>query len=158
MDSARPIGLSLTRVFDAPRALVWAAWTDPEHLANWWGPAEYPASVVDMDVRTGGRWRNCLLGLDDGRELWQNGTFIEVVPLERIVMSFVWETEGERAIPNEVTVTFDDLGGRTRMTFIHGPFQSPDERDGHAHGWGSTFDRLDRYLPHFTRNTFDASC
>jgi len=152
MDGAQSLGLTLTRVFDAPRALVWAAWTDPEHLANWWGPVEYPASVVDMDVRTGGRWRNLLRGVHDGRELWQNGTFIEVVPPERIVMSFVWETEGERAVPNEVTVTFEDLGARTRMTFVHGPFQSPEERDGHGHGWTSTFDRLDAYLPHFHKD------
>jgi uncharacterized protein YndB with AHSA1/START domain len=152
MDSARPpLGLILTRVFDVPRALVWAAWTDPEHLANWWGPAEHPAAAVDMDVRTGGRWRNRLRGIHDGRELWQNGVFVEVTPPERIVMSFVWETEGERAVPNEVTVTFEDLsredgGAQTRMTFIHGPFQSPEERDGHARGWGSSFDRLDTYL------------
>lgn len=156
MDTSQPLGLTLTRIFDAPRALVWAAWTDPEHLAQWWGPAEYPASSVDMDVRTGGRWRNCLRGVRDGRDLWQNGVFVEVTPPERIVMSFVWETQGERGIPNEVTVIFEDLsqeggGATTRMVFTHGPFHSPEELDGHAHGWTSTFDRLDAYLPHFTK-------
>ena len=103
MDDPRPMGLTLTRIFDAPRALVWAAWTDPEHLANWWGPVEYPATSIDMDVRTGGRWRNCLHGVHDGRDLWQNGVFIEVTPPERIVMSFVWETHGERGIPDTTT-------------------------------------------------------
>ncbi len=153
MDAASaPLSLHLIRVFDAPRDLVWAAWTDPEHLAQWWGPVDHPASTVDMEVRTGATWRNCLHGVHDGRDLWQNGLFKEVTPPERLVFSFVWEQDGERGVPNEVTVTFEDLGAQTRMTFVQGPFETTGERDGHGYGWGSSFDRLAQYLPHFSQS------
>jgi uncharacterized protein YndB with AHSA1/START domain len=134
--------LVITRVFDAPRELVWKVWTDPSRAIAWWGPREYPATSMKMDVRVGGKWRMCLTSLENGRALWQHGEFREVEAPERLVFTFVWEEEGERGVENLVTIEFEDRGGKTLMTFRHAPFLSADERDGHGYGWSSTFDRL----------------
>lgn len=138
--------LTITRVFDAPRALVWRAWTDPEQLMKWWGPEHHPAVHVTMDVRPGGVWRNCLRSVETGNDLWHHGTFREVVPMERLVFTFVWEEDGERGMENIVTITFADEGKKTRMTLRQTPFQSVAERDGHGEGWTSSFGRLGQYL------------
>lgn len=138
--------LVVTRMFDAPRDLVFSAWTDPRHAAHWWGPRDYPATRVEMDVRPGGRWRHRLTAAEDGRELWHGGVFREVVPPERLVFTFAWDEEGERGLETVVTVTFADRGGRTLMTFRQAPFRSVGERDGHRGGWSSAFDRLDDHL------------
>jgi uncharacterized protein YndB with AHSA1/START domain len=138
--------LTITRVFDAPRDLVWQAWTDPKHLMNWWGPRAHPAESIDADVRVGGVWRHCLRGVEDGAELWHHGVFREVEPPRRLVFTFQWEEEGERGIENVVTVTLAEHGNRTLMTMQQTPFQSSEERDGHQGGWGSAFDRLDDFI------------
>lgn len=140
------LALTLTRTFDAPRALVWRAWTDPEQLMKWWGPEHHPATHLAMDVRPGGVWRNCLRSVETGNDLWHHGTFREVVPMERLVFTFTWEEEGERGMENLVTITFADEGKKTRMTLHQTPFQSVAERDGHGEGWSSSFGRLGKYL------------
>src|SRR5262245_12330941 len=65
--------LVITRTFDAPRRLVFALWTDPRHARAWWGPADYPATHVEIGRRPGDPWRCCLRSTQDGRELWQGG-------------------------------------------------------------------------------------
>jgi uncharacterized protein YndB with AHSA1/START domain len=147
MPAAAELALTITRTFDAPRALVWRAWTDPEQLMKWWGPEHHPAVQMSMDVRPGGVWRNCLRSVETGNDLWHHGTFREVVPMERLVFTFVWEEEGERGVENIVTITFEDEGkNRTRMTLHQTPFQSDGERDGHGEGWTSSFGRLGNFL------------
>jgi uncharacterized protein YndB with AHSA1/START domain len=138
--------LVITRLFNAPRELVFKAWTDPKLAMRWWGPRWHPATHIDMDVRPGGTWRNCLTSKEDGSELWHHGVFREVVPPERLVFTFVWEEEGERGMENIVTVTFADEGGKTRLTLRQAPFQSVAERGGHGEGWNSTLDRLEEQL------------
>ena len=138
--------LVLTRLINARREVVFAAFTDPRRVSQWWGPKDFPATHVEIDARVGGRWRNCLTAVADGRELWQHGVFREVVPFSRLVFTFVWEEEGERGLETLVTVTFSDESGRTRLTLRQTPFQSTTERDGHGGGWTSTFDRLDEFL------------
>lgn len=138
--------LVITRTFDAPRELVFKVWTDPRHVINWWGPRDYPATHMEMDVRPGGAWRGCLVSNETGEELWQRGVFREVEEPERIVFTFAWDAEGERGLETLVTVTFVEQDGKTKMTFHHSPFQSVKERDGHQGGWTSTFDRLEEFL------------
>ena len=138
--------LTITRVFDAPRELVFKAWTDKQHAMMWWGPKHHPATQVDMDVKPGGRWRHCLKSVETGKDLWHGGSFREVVPPERLVFTFAWEESGERGLDTLVTVTFEDLVGKTRMTMHQTPFQSHGERDGHGEGWSSAFDRLEEHL------------
>ena len=138
--------LLLTRLFDAPRELVFRLWTDPVHAMRWWGPVEHPAVQMQIDLREGGRWRHCLRAVETGELLWQGGRFQEVKPPERLVFTFSWEEEGERGQETLVTVVFADEMGKTRMTFRQAPFVSNTERDGHSYGWTSTFGRLDGLL------------
>ena len=138
--------LVITRVFNAPPALVFKLWTDPSHAKKWWGPRDYPATYLEMDVRPGGAWRGCLRSTETGKELWQGGVFREVAPPYRLAFTFAWDEEGERGLETLVTVAFAEQNGKTLMTFRHAPFQSIGERDGHQGGWTSTFDRLADYL------------
>jgi len=140
--------LVITRVLDAPRALVFKAWTDARQAKRWWGPKDYPATHLEMDVRPGGAWRGRLRSTANGEELGLGGVFREVVVPERVVFTFAWEEEGERGLETLVTVTFAEQKGKTLMTFRQVPFQSVEERDGHSGGWSSSFDRLADYVVH----------
>ena len=140
--------LVITRVFDAPRELVFKAWTDARLARNWWGPRDYPAVELEMDARPGGTWRGRLRSVETGQELPLGGVFREIVAPDRIVFTFKWDEEGERGLETLVTVAFAEQGGKTLMTFRHEPFQSVEERDGHRGGWGSSFDRLADYVTH----------
>lgn len=135
--------LTITRVFDAPRELVFRMWTDPAHLANWLGPGGYTATVVELDVAPGGAWRTCIRNDADGTVEWSSGVYREVAPPEWLVFTFAWGAPGEpRGDETLVTLTFADLGGTTEMTFSQAPFASAGDRDGHADGWGQAFDKL----------------
>ena len=145
-DRPRQRELVINRVFDAPRELVFKVWTDPKHLAQWWGPRDYPASEISADVRPGGKYRHCLNSSAGDMSLWLKGEFREIVPPEKLVFTFSWEEEGERGLETLVTITFADEGGKTRMLFRQSPFQSDVECDGHRLGWSSSFQRLDDHL------------
>ncbi len=138
--------LVIMRVFNAPRDLVWKAWTDPKYAVHWWGPKDYPATHLEMDVRPGGVWRGTLRAVEDGRELTHRGVFREVTVPERLVFTFAWDEEGERGLETLVTISFTDQNGKTLMTFRQIPFQSTEEREGHRGGWTSAFDRFDEQL------------
>lgn len=105
--------LSFTRTFDAPRELVWRAWTDPQHVLNWWGPDGFTNSNVEMDVRPGGVWRFVMHG-PDGTDFKNRIKFIEVVKPERLVYAQCGEDETED-IRFHTTVTFEDQAGKTRL-------------------------------------------
>ena len=138
--------LVIERVFNAPRELVFQAWTDREHLRQWLGPRDHPARELTMDVRPGGRWRACLRSIETGNDLWVGGVYRELVPPERLVFTFAWEEEGERGLETIVAITLTERDGKTHMTFRQTPFQSDGERDGHRGGWTSSLDRLDDLL------------
>jgi uncharacterized protein YndB with AHSA1/START domain len=138
--------LVIERVFNAPRALVFQAWTDREHLSQWLGPRDHPARELTMDVRPGGRWRACLRSVETGNDLWVGGVYREIVPPERLAFTFAWEEEGERGLETVVAITLTERDGKTHMTMRQTPFQSDGERDGHRGGWTSSFDRLDDLL------------
>lgn len=138
--------LVITRIFNASRELVYKAWTDPRHARNWWGPIDYPARELEMDVRPGGSWWGCLQSTDGKKDLWQGGVFREVVPPARLVFTFAWEEDGERGLETLVTIEFSEQGGKTRMDFHQAPFKSVEQHDGHRYGWTSTFDRLVQHL------------
>src|SRR2546425_388107 len=112
--------LVITRVFDAPRDLVWKAWTDPKHVAQWWGPMGFTTKVPELDLRPGGRWRYIMTG-PDGIEYPVKGVFREVVPFERIVTTDEFDEGFQQPVATDlpsgivVTCTFGDLGGKTRL-------------------------------------------
>lgn len=116
----------MTRIFDAPRDLVFKVTTDPELIPLWWGRSSNTTIVDQMDVHPGGTWR-FIQRTPDGMELAFNGVYREVVPPERVVYTF--EFEGYPGHIMVETVTYEDLGGRTRLTST-ALFASAEDRDG----------------------------
>jgi len=138
--------LVIVRVFDAPRELVFAAWTQGTHLARWSAPEGMTIAFGECDVRPGGAYR-CTMREPDGTEHRLGGVYREVVPPERLVFTHAWEdAEGRQIDPTLVTVRFTAEGDRTRMHFHQAGFESVASRDGHAQGWESCFRLLDAYL------------
>ena len=115
-----------TRVLDAPRDLVFAVWTDPKHLAKWWGPDGFSTTTSAFDLRVGGIWRFVMHG-PDGRDYENRITFDEIVNPERLVYRHGGGDDVE-PVRFRTTVTFEDLDGRTRVT-LTGVFPSFAERD-----------------------------
>ena len=106
----------ITRVFDAPRALVWQAWTDPKMLAKWFGPRGFTASVPELDARVGGALRVVMHG-PDGNDYPMKGTFRELKAPERLVFSNIAiDNDGNHLLEGETIVTFTEAGGKTTMT------------------------------------------
>jgi uncharacterized protein YndB with AHSA1/START domain len=137
--------LVITRTFDAPRNLVFRAWTKPEHMVRWLGPHNFTAPSCKMDFRPGGAYRACICS-PDGKEYWMRGIYREIVEPERLIFTFSWEEEGERGRENLITVTFGDQGDKTRMTFRQAFFESVEQRDSHQQGWSECLERLAQYL------------
>ncbi len=136
-------GMSVTRVFDAPRERVWREWTQPEAFADWFGGAEseVPLESVAMDVRPGGAWRATMFAGPDRREIRWKGEFREVDEPERLVFTLA-DRPGDRY--ELVTVVLVDLGdGRTEMQFEQRGGMSPEEYERAKTGWGGFFDRID---------------
>lgn len=138
--------LSISRVFDAPRDLVFAAWTEPAHLARWSGPEGFTASQDYFSATPGGKYRVCLRE-PDGTEHWLRGVYREVVPPERLVFTHAWEDgRGGTSPETLVTIAFTEEAGKTRMVFRQKGFDTQSSRDGHEGGWTSSFKELDRHL------------
>lgn len=138
--------LTIVRTFDAPRELVFRAWTDPDQFAKWLGPEGFTAPSVTLNVTPGGAWRTCIRSEADGIERWSRGVYRHVDEPERLVFTFAWEDEAGRGNDTLVTLTFADHGGKTEMTFHQAAFVSVEDRDGHELGWISSFDDLAAYL------------
>ena len=138
--------LVIERIFDAPRDLVFKAWTDPNHMRHWWGPRGFDSTVLAMDFRIGGAYR-IQMRSPENTDHWSQGIYREIVPPERLVMVGSWADErGNPTTPETTTtVTFEDRGGKTRLT-LHAIFESVTARDAHRGGWNSSFERLAAYL------------
>ncbi|MFZ0658497.1 MAG: SRPBCC domain-containing protein [Candidatus Binataceae bacterium] len=139
--------LVVTRVFNAPRSLVFKAWTEPEHLMRWWGPRGYTTSVSEMDRRPGGAYRFRMQS-SEGVVHWWHGVVREIAPPSRIVWTcFVDDSDG-KPISGEtlLTVTFEDQGARTKLTLHQAVFQTVTARDAHRGGWAGALDRLEEFL------------
>jgi uncharacterized protein YndB with AHSA1/START domain len=134
--------LRIVRVFNAPRALVFKAWTEPEHLSHWMAPHGMSIVIYELDLRPGGYWRKCMR-TPQGKEYWRSGVYREIVEPERLVFTYITD-DVHSTLDNEtvITITFDDLGNRTRMNFHQAFFSSVAERDAHAFGWGQALERL----------------
>jgi uncharacterized protein YndB with AHSA1/START domain len=140
--------LVITRIFDAPRHLVFQAWTEPDRAARWWGPQGFITTYCDMDVRQGGAFRVCVRS-PAGVEHWKQGIYREVVAPERLVFTFAWEdadAEGKPGHQTQVTVTFAAHGDKTELTLRQAVFETVATRDEHQRGWTSTLQRLAEYL------------
>jgi uncharacterized protein YndB with AHSA1/START domain len=134
-------GITLTRVFDAPRERVWKEWTEPERFADWFGgPAEVPLDTLSMDVRPGGSLRLTMLAEPGRREIHWKGEYREVVEPERLVFT-ISDQPGDAS--ELVTVVLTDLGdGRTEMLFQQRGQLPPETYEAAQQGWGFFFDRI----------------
>jgi uncharacterized protein YndB with AHSA1/START domain len=141
--------LRMQRVFNAPRALLWSAWTKPEMIVRWLGPVTWPAISHTSDFRVGGRWSATLESTTGEGTYQQFGVYMEIVPEERLVFSFKWADGHEDGTPVDTLVTVvlsDDASGGTQLDFTHAELKSPLSAERHHYGWTSTFDRLDQWI------------
>lgn len=152
--SAGPRGVEITRIFEASRALVWRAWTDPQQLMRWWGPAEFTSPTGQIDLRVGGKYLFCMQG-PDGTKIWTTGVYEEIVPLERLVYTDSFADEAGNTVPAShygmgdeipfamtVTITFEELAGKTKMTLRHEGLPAGELSEMTAVGWNESFDKL----------------
>ena len=145
MSKPQAPSLTLKRRLKAPAEKVFSAWTDPEKIVHWFGPAETASDSVraDMDVRVGGRYR-MRFKTEDGESHEVGGEYKEVIANERLVFSWAWHSTPERE--SLVTITLKADGDGTLLTLHHERFFDQKARDGHNRGWTGTLEKLERYL------------
>jgi uncharacterized protein YndB with AHSA1/START domain len=146
-DTQAQSGLTLTRIFDAPREIVWKEWTEPERFADWFGgrESEVPLDSVSMEVRPGGTLQATMFSGSARREIRWKGEYREVVAPERLV--FTISDRPDEDLYELVTVVLTDLGdGRTEMLLEQRGQMTPEQYERAGQGWGTFFDRMDERL------------
>ena len=142
--------LTLTRVFDAPRDLVFKAWTDPKHVAQWWGPQGFTNPLCELDARPGG-----LIRIDmrspEGTVYPMSGVYQEIVEPKRLVfISAALDENGKPMFEILNTVTFEEQNGKTTLTLqarvITATDQAPQYLEGMEEGWTQSLERLGEYV------------
>ena len=142
--------VTLTRLYDAPRELVWRCWTEPKHMAQWWGPKVFTNPVCELDVRPGGRIWIVMRGPKDtafDKDFPMSGTFHEVKRPERLVFTAVAEDkDGNPQLRAHTTVTFEDQNGKTKLTVnakgVGITAIAPQMLAGMQDGWSQSLDKL----------------
>lgn len=151
--SAKGQALVITRIFDASRERVWQEWTDPERVKHWWGPAMFTAPVIEIDFRVGGKYLYAMRG-PDGKDYWSTGIFRKIVPLKRIELTDSFADEKGNVVPatyygmapdfaleSKVTVTFEDVGSKTKLTIRYVGVPANNLKDAES-GWNTSLDKL----------------
>jgi uncharacterized protein YndB with AHSA1/START domain len=145
----------VTRVFDAPRELVWKAWTDPKYMMQWWGPKDCTSPFCEMDFRVGGKFLCCMRS-PDGQEFWNAGEYHEIIPHQKIVFSLYFsDPEGNKVEPAQYgieheaiedahdVITFEDLGnGQTKLTFTGNETMESAKNSGQVEGMNQVLDKF----------------
>ena len=145
----------ITRIFDAPRALVWKAWTEPQYVMQWWGPKGFTAPFCKIDFRVGGKFLCCMKS-PDGQEGWNGGEYHEIVPHEKIVYSLYFaDSQGNKVDPAQLgieheaiedardVVIFEDFGnGQTKLTMIGNETMEEAKNSGQVEGWNEILDKV----------------
>ena len=145
----------ITRVFDAPRELVWKAWTDPKYVMQWWGPKGFTAPSCEIDFRVGGKFLYCMR-TPDGHVGWNAGEYHEIVLHEKIVYSMYFsDSKGNKVEPEEYgiehealddahdVVIFEDFGnGQTKLTHIGNEPMESAKNSGQLEGWNQILDKV----------------
>ena len=149
----------VTRIFDAPRELLWKAWTDPKYVMQWWGPKGFTAPACEMDFRVGGKSLYCMKS-PDGQEFWNAVKYHEIVPHEKIVSSMYFsDSKGNKVEPAEYGIEheaidgahdvtlFEDLGnGQTKLTLIGNETMENARNSGQVEGWNQILDKVDAVI------------
>jgi uncharacterized protein YndB with AHSA1/START domain len=147
--------LTQTRVIRAPRGRVYEAWTNPEVLKQWFGPANMYCPEATLDVRVGGEYRiavdptpeaaaSAAISESEQRHAAAVGSYTKIVPNE--LLQFSWSPNWNLGEQSLVTLTFKDVEGGTELTLLHENFNTEESRDGHNKGWAGSFDKLARIL------------
>lgn len=139
------LSLTFQRVLPAPREEVFAAFTDAQQVAQWWGPVGFTVPSIDFDPRPGAAYRIDMQP-PDADAFYLRGEFREVEAPERLAFTFAWEPRDPDDVENLVELAFADAGGSTEVAFRQGPFKTEARRELHRNGWGDTFDRLEQML------------
>ena len=139
--------LVINRVFNAPRDLVWKAWTDPEMMKVWSAPRGFTIPRSEGELRVNGPWRATMVK-PDGERLNLGGKYLEIKEPDRLVFTHYWMDENDNPTGPEtiVTVTLTERGTKTEMNFRQTGFDSAGSREGHRGGWTECFDKLDELL------------
>jgi uncharacterized protein YndB with AHSA1/START domain len=144
--TADKTSLQIKRFINAPRARVYAAWTDPVQLKEWWGPETVRTRNFAADVRVGGKYRWDLINQED-EEMSVFGEYRELVPEKKIVFTWKWDDDDVWKNRNSVvTVELFDAAGGTELHLRHEQLPSTESRDRHNEGWNSVLDRLEKFL------------
>jgi uncharacterized protein YndB with AHSA1/START domain len=134
--------LTLKRRYNAPPAKVFAAWTEPEKLARWFGPEGITSVQAELDLRVGGRYRITAQSPGDTHEV--AGVYQEIVPGQKLVFSWAWKSTPDRQ--SLVTITFKPDRDGTMLTLLHEQFFDEDARDRHQQGWTGALNKLEKLL------------
>lgn len=138
--------LILRRTFEAPRILVWKAWTEADHLTRWICPAGFEVLFAEADPRIGGKWRSAMRS-PDGDEYIHGGEYLEIERPARLVFTHKWERNDlEPGVTTEITVVLNERDGKTDMIFIQSGLGSAESALSHQHGWTGAFDALARHV------------
>jgi uncharacterized protein YndB with AHSA1/START domain len=137
----------ITRVFDAPRSLVFKAWTEPKHLVRWWGPSGFTLPSCALDFRPEGVFR-FLMRSPEGAEQRVQGVYREIIEPKRIVSTWVWvDEDGKAGHETDLAISFAEHGrNSTKLTLRHATFESVTARDSHRSGWAESLERLAEYV------------
>lgn len=148
----------MVRTLQAPREMVWKAWTVPERVKQWWGPRGFTCPVCQMDLRLGGRYLNCLRS-PGGHDYWSAGAYLEIVPMERLEYIDSFSDPGGNVVPASrygimgdlplemrVRATFEDREGATVMRVEHIGLPEGEQTEAARQGWGQSFDKLEELL------------
>ena len=146
VQSAVKPSLTLKRRFKAPPAKVFAAWTDPEKIKRWMGPAEFKMPQAESSPRVGGRYRFVMLS-PQGEQHTVSGVYREVITNQKLVFTWAWKVEPPDE-PHEslVTVLFKPDGDGTLLTLTHEQLFDEESRDGHEKGWSGSLDKLEKFV------------
>ena len=161
-------GITIERIFDAPREMVWKAWTDPEMVEKWWGPEGFTAPSIKVDLKVGGKYTYAMKGPEGSqwdRVMYSSGIFKEIVPNEKIVTTDYFSDEsGNKIKPSDegqdenfptemtVTITFEDAGdGKTKLRIFYPKTENEAQfeamlKSGMKEGWNSSLNKLEKAL------------
>jgi uncharacterized protein YndB with AHSA1/START domain len=144
----------IERIFDAPPALVWQAWTDPQHQMRWWGPENFTAPSCEIDLRVGGKYLFCMQS-PEGQNYYTTGVYQEIVPQKRLVFTESFADEQGSVVSGAeygmgddmplamlATLVFEEVGGKTKMTLTYVGMPAGENSDMAALGWNQSFDKL----------------
>lgn len=151
--------ITITRIFNAPRNLVWKAWTEPERIKKWWGPNNLTTPFSEIDLRVGGKYLTCMQ-TEEGQKYWVTGKYVEITPQTRLVYTDNFSDEkgnimkpSDLGFPGDwsdeilVSITFEDHeSGKTKMTLVNTGIPSGEISDMTVVSWNESFDKLSNNL------------